>query len=92
MANRKESNEQDNTRFNRAGQGTGAGRAIGEELESGAGHPVGGRNAQSSDRAMPEHMPPSTDTEHWQKDRKGQAQSPRELNLDQPEKKKEGHR
>jgi hypothetical protein len=27
-----------------------------------------------------------------QKDRTGQAQSPRELNLDQPEKKKEGHR
>lgn len=27
-----------------------------------------------------------------QKDRTGQAQSPRELNLDQPEEKKEGHR
>lgn len=30
--------------------------------------------------------------ENRQKDRTGQAQSPRELNLDQPEGKKEGHR
>jgi hypothetical protein len=37
-------------------------------------------------------MPAQADMQRGQHARKGQAQSPRELNPNQPEKKREGHR
>ena len=65
-----------------------AAREIAEEMEAGAGHPVGTRSAARSETEMPVDMPRNTDMQREQHARKGQAQSPRELTLNQPEKKK----
>src|SRR4051812_22381696 len=62
-----------------------------EQFETQTGHPLGERSAAPGEGEMAADMPPSTDLTRAQHSRKGQAQSPRELNLNQPEKKKEGH-
>ena len=65
-----------------------AARDIAEKMEEGAGHPVGTRSASQPGSEMPVDMPRNTDMQREQHARKGQAQSPRELTLNQPEKKK----
>ena len=50
------------------------------------------RSTQESGAGLSQPHAQSFGDENRQKDRTGQAQSPRELNLDQPEGKKEGHR
>ena len=64
---------------------------LAEEFETHTGHPLGAGSSTTPGDQMPTDMPPSTDLERDQHARKGQAESPRELNLNQPEKKREGH-
>ena len=73
------------------GHGRRAEKDLAEEFETQTGHPLGEGSSTTSGERMPENMPPNTDRQHDQHARKGQAQSPRELNLNQPEKKREGH-
>jgi hypothetical protein len=74
------------------GHGRRAEQDIAEQFETQTGHPLGeGSSATAGDR-MPGNIPSDADRQHDQHARKGQAQSPRELNLNQPEKKREGHR
>jgi hypothetical protein len=65
-----------------------AAREIADEMEARAGHPVGTRSAAQPETEMPVDMPRNTDMQREQHARKGQAQSPRALTLNQPEKKK----
>jgi hypothetical protein len=65
-----------------------AAREIAQEMEAGAGHPVGTPGATRPGSEMPVDMPRNTDMMREQHARKGQAESPRELTLNQPEKKK----
>lgn len=60
---------------------------IGDEYESTTGHPMGSRSPTKPGDEMPVDMPPNTERE--QHTRKGQAQSPRELTHNEPEKKRE---
>ena len=64
---------------------------IEEEFETQTGHPLGSQSSTTPSNQMPSDLPPNTDLQRDQHTRKGQAQSPRELNLNQPEKKREGH-
>ena len=73
------------------GHGRRAENDIAEQFETQTGHPLGAGSSTTPGNEMPVDMPPSTDREHDQHTRKGQAQSPRELNLNQPEKKREWH-
>lgn len=74
------------------GHGRRAERDLAEQFESQTGHPLGEGSSAAGSHELPADMPPDTDRQHDQHTRKGQAQSPRELNLNQPEKKREGHR
>ena len=62
-----------------------------EEFVTHTGHPLGEGPQGGRGDELQADMPPDTDLTHGQHSRKGQAQSPRELNLNQPEKKREGH-
>ena len=74
------------------GHGRRAQKDFEEQFETQTGHPLGESGTDTSGDRMPEDMPRQTDPARDQHARKGQAQSPRELNLNQPEKKREGHR
>jgi len=74
------------------GHGRRAEHDIAEHFETQTGHPLGEGSSTTPSNEMPADMPPNTDLQRDQHARKGQAQSPRELNLNQPEKKREGHR
>jgi hypothetical protein len=65
---------------------------IADQFETQTGHPLGEGSSTTSSTQVPGDMPPNTDRQRDQHTRKGQAQSPRELNLNQPEKKRDGHR
>lgn len=73
------------------GRGRRAENNIAEQFETHSGRPLG---ANASNQRGDEHageLPPNADLTRDQHARKGQAQSPREVNLNQPEKKVEGH-
>jgi hypothetical protein len=73
------------------GHGRRAERDMSEQFETQTGHPLGaGSSSAGGEERLPSDMPGDTDLTHAQHSRRGQAQSPRELNLNQPEKKKEG--
>ena len=72
------------------GHGRRAKRDIEEQFESQTGHPLGEQASNQRGDKLVGDLPPNTDLTHDQHSRKGQAQSPRELNLNQPEKKKKG--
>ncbi len=72
------------------GHGRRAERDIEEQFESQTGHPLGEQSSNQRGDKLVGDLPPNTDLTHDQHSRKGQAQSPRELNLNQPEKKKKG--
>jgi hypothetical protein len=80
----------------RRGKGSNTARQVEEEIEKRVGHPTS---------VPPEDLPESTEVREAQADerlgvaprshqhaRKGQVESPREVNINQPEKKREGHR
>ena len=69
------------------GRGRRAQSKIAEQFETQTGRPLGG-GAETSGRRMPVDTERSTNLQHGQHARKGQAESPRELNPNQPEKKK----
>ncbi len=73
------------------GHGRRAERNIAEQFETQTGHPLGENSSNQRGDQLAGDLPPNTDLTRGQHARKGQAQSPRELNLNQPEKKKEGH-
>jgi len=75
------------------GRGRRAEAHMAEQFETQTGHPLGEQpgEAPSGERA-PTEMPRDTDLQRGQHARKGQAESPRELNLNQPEKHREGRR
>jgi hypothetical protein len=86
-------NERGNTH---GGHGRRAENNLAEQFETQTGHPLGDQASnQRGDRPAGEapvgDTRPDTDLTHAQHARRGQAESPRELNLNQPEKKKEGH-
>jgi hypothetical protein len=68
------------------GRGRRAENNIAEQFETHTGRPLG-ENADNQHGGVP----PNADLTRDQHSRKGQAQSPRELNLNQPEKKIKGH-
>src|SRR3954468_2945030 len=83
------------------GRGRRAERNMSEEFTTQTGHPLGASGVSSSnssansnsssthgDRELSGDMPPNTDLSRAQHARQGQAQSPRELTLNQPEKKR----
>ncbi len=74
------------------GRGRRAEQDIAEQFETQTGHPLGEAGPNTSGDQVSGDMPGNTDLQREQHARKGQAQSPRELNLNQPEKKREGHR
>jgi len=74
------------------GHGRRAEKEIAEEFETQTGHPLGAGSSTNPGNEMPVDMPANTELQHGQHARKGQAESPRELNLNQPERKREGHR
>jgi hypothetical protein len=86
MANRNDDNSRDNTGGDRRTKGNVRGDEIEEAHVEGTGHPSGGQSAARGDQT-PVDMPGNTDPQREQHTRKGQAQSPRELNTNQPEKK-----
>lgn len=73
------------------GRGRRAARNIAEQFETQTGHPLGERPAGSaSGKRRPTGTRGKTDQQRGQHARKGQAESPRELNLNQPEKRRRG--
>jgi len=75
------------------GRGRRVASDISEQFETHTGHPLGERSATVSGEQMPGTMARSkNDPTGIQHTRKGQAQSPRELTINQPEKKRQGHR
>ena len=74
------------------GHGRRAENDIAEQFETQTGHPLGEGSSTTPGNQMPVDMPRNTDPQRDQHSRKGQAESPRELTLNQPEKKREGHR
>lgn len=93
LAHTSEEHVSDDTR---RGKGSNAARQVEREIETRVGHPTS---------VPPEDLPESTAAREAQADellgvaprshqhaRKGQAESPREVNINQPEKKREGHR
>ena len=73
------------------GRGRRAENNIAEQFETQTGHPLGETPSTRPSDEVQGDMPRHTDLTRDQHARKGQAQSPRELNLNQPERKKEGH-
>jgi hypothetical protein len=73
------------------GRGRRAENNIAEQFETHTGHPLGENASNQRGDQLAGDLPPNTDLTRDQHARKGQAQSPRELNLNQPEKKVEGH-
>lgn len=69
------------------GRGRRAQSKLAEQFETQTGRPLGA-GPDTSGRRAPADAPPNTDLQRAQHARKGQAQSPRELGLNQPEKKK----
>ena len=69
------------------GRGRRAQSKLAEQFETQTGRPLGS-GAETSGRRAPSDTAPDTDHQRGQHARKGQAQSPRELNVNQPEKKK----
>jgi hypothetical protein len=69
-------------------------REIAGEYERRMGHPMPDRNEndEGGSIAVPGDPGPNMAPRSNQHARQGQAESPRELTLNQPEKKKEGHR
>lgn len=72
------------------GHGRRAQRKLEEQFESQTGHPLGERSSNQRGDKFVGDLPPNTDLTRDQHSRKGQAQSPREENLNQPEKKRKG--
>jgi len=84
------------------GRGRRAENNIAEQFETQTGHPLGanagndrgderGEDRSGNRGGLSADLPRNTDLTRDQHARKGQAQSPRELNLNQPEKKVQGH-
>jgi hypothetical protein len=73
------------------GRGRRAEQNISEQFETQTGHPLGERSANDGSEQLERDLPGNTDLQRGQHARKGPAQSPRELNLNQPEKKRDGH-
>ncbi|HXT17911.1 MAG TPA: hypothetical protein VN706_19915 [Gemmatimonadaceae bacterium] len=73
------------------GRGRRAENNIAEQFETQTGHPLGETASNQRGDQLAGDLPPSIDLRRDQHARKGQAQSPRERNLNQPEKKIEGH-
>lgn len=73
------------------GHGRRAQSKLAEQFETHTGRPLGG-GAETSGSRMPDDTPPKTDLRRAQHARKGQAESPRELNLNQPERKRKRSR
>lgn len=69
------------------GRGRRAENNIAEQFETQTGHPLGEHASNQRGDQLAGDLPPTTDLARDQHTRKGQAQSPRELNLNQPEKK-----
>lgn len=68
------------------GHGRRARQKIEEQFETQTGHPLGEAPAGSPPGGqIPDDLPRATDLQRGQHARKGQAESPRELNLNQPE-------
>jgi hypothetical protein len=74
------------------GRGRRAERNIAEEYTTQTGHPMTEQSSVAPGAQMPVDMPANTDPQREQHTRKGQAQSPRELTLNQPEKKRKGNK
>lgn len=75
------------------GHGRRVANDISEQFETQTGHPLGERSPTVNSSELSRHMARSrNDPTGVQHTRKGQAQSPRELNINQPEKKRHGHR
>lgn len=74
------------------GRGRRAEGDIAEQFETQTGHPLGASRPDTSADRVSNDMPGNTEAQREQHARKGQAQSPRELSHNQPEKKREGHR
>jgi len=81
--------DQDERRFdvNRRGRGNRAIEQIEKAHVESTGHPSGGAAGGRGD-VLPGDLPPNTDPQREQHARKGQAQSPRELTHNEPEKKR----
>jgi hypothetical protein len=69
------------------GRGRRAENNIAEQFETQTGHPLGKNASEQRGDKLAGDLPPNTDLTRDQHARKGQAQSPRELTLNQPEKK-----
>lgn len=69
------------------GRGRRAQRDLAEQFETQTGHPLGMQASRPGNRVAGD-IPRGTDLTRDQHSRKGQAESPRELSLNQPEKKK----
>jgi hypothetical protein len=70
------------------GHGRRAERNLAEQFETQTGHPLGSQKGALPGGRLAGDLPRDTDLTHDQHARKGQAQSPREVTLNQPEKKK----
>lgn len=71
----------------RGGRGRRAQRKLAEQFETQTGRPLGGA-ADASGPRTPADKSRGSNLQHGQHARKGQAESPRELNLNQPERKR----
>ena len=75
------------------GRGRRVASDISEQFETQTGHPLGERSSTANGDQVPGNMARRrNDPTGVQHTRKGQAQSPRELNINQPEKKRQGRR
>lgn len=75
------------------GHGRRAEHEIAEQFETQTGRPLGEQPTEAGpDEAAPLRPAHEAELQRGQHARKGQAESPRELNLNQPEKRREGHR
>ncbi|HYD53702.1 MAG TPA: hypothetical protein VEA99_13790 [Gemmatimonadaceae bacterium] len=86
MANRDDQHMRDETDQNRSRRGDRRADELEEGIIEGAGHPTGGAGGGRGD-VLQADMPANTDPQREQHTRKGQAQSPRELTHNEPEKK-----
>ena len=86
MADRDDQSRGDDEGQNRSGQGDASADDIERAIVEGTGHPTGGSGGGRGDRLQAD-MPANTDPQREQHTRKGQAQSPRELTHNEPEKK-----
>jgi hypothetical protein len=86
MANRDDDNTRDRTDRDRSGRGDLTADQLEESVIEKAGHPTGGQHGGRGDMLQAD-MPANTDPQREQHTRKGQAQSPREMNHNEPVKK-----